>query len=147
MAGTIEIRDKDVNGVVTVELRDLLPFFEAEGQKLIWSIIDLEAIGDLSSIGKTMLGLEQEVKQSPHGLFLEWSELKALAEKFEQIMDLTLVGCQSQEYICPLIPKGDLRGSCEIVIEAIDSSLWSVYARDEEVIQRLTAAFQEVKTL
>ena len=56
----IEISDSD-DGLLTVELQDLLFALPEEAKHLWWSILDLEATGDLGP-GKNMLDLEKRDK-------------------------------------------------------------------------------------
>lgn len=144
MAGTIEIFDKRDSAII--DLPDILAALEPEGQNLRWSILDLEARGDLSRLGTTMQNLEQQIENAPNGLILEWKDLKQLAGEFDQIINGTLAGCRNPE-VLNQINIEDLQSACDIVIQAIDSSLWSVYSRDDGILQKLRSAFREVKTV
>lgn len=48
MPNIIEIKYQDSEGRVAVELIDLLNLIAQDQQQLVWSILDLEAVGDLS---------------------------------------------------------------------------------------------------
>lgn len=143
MAGTIEIFDKRDSAII--DLRDILSALEPEGQNLRWSVLDLEATGDVSRLGTTMLDLEQQVKNAPNGLILEWKDLKQLAGEIDQIINGTVAGCQDPDVLNHLNVQGSLRSTCDIVIEAIDSSLWRVYSSDDGILQKLKSAFRDVK--
>jgi hypothetical protein len=142
----IEIRDTDAQGVLAVELSTLLDFLAAEGPLLTWAILDLYATGDLGD-DRSMLDLERQVAESPTGLLLSWDELGVLASAFTQVIDGVFVGCRNAASIPPLHPKAELYARCEIVLEAVDSTLWAVYARDDRVLQRLQAAFHDVQAV
>lgn len=146
MAGIIEIKDKDAQGGLAVELTHILEVLVPEGCQLLWAILDLEATGDLGD-GKNMLDLEQEVEQSPTGLLMSWDELVSLACAFFQVINTVIVGCKDATAVPKLHPEENLYTSNDIVLEAIDSSLWRVYARDDKVLRRLQRAFRDVKLL
>ena len=144
MPGMIEIRDKDTQGVLVVELSDLLELLAAEGPLLAWAILDLYATGDLGD-DRSMLDLERQIAESPTGLRLSWDELGALASAFTQVIDGVFVGCRDAASIPPLHSKAELYARCEIVLEAVDSTLWAVYARDDRVLRRLRGAFHDIQ--
>lgn len=146
MAGIIEIKDRDAQGGLTVELTHILNLLAPEGRPLSWAILDLEATGDLGG-GKDMLDLEQEIEQSPTGLLMSWDELVSLARAFFQVINTVIVGCKDAASVPKLHPEENLYASSEIVLEAIDSSLWRVYARDDKVLRRLQKAFRDVELL
>lgn len=146
MSGMIEIRDADTQGVLAVELSNLLDLVTVEGSLLTWALLDLYATGDLGD-DRSMLDLERQIAASPTGLLLSWDELRALASAFTQVIDGVFVGCRDVASIPPLHPKAELYARCEIVLEAVDSTLWTVYARDDRVLQRLQAAFHDVQAV
>ena len=140
MTATIEIKADELTRHLPAscpnELAYLLGLLAPRGQRLTWAILDLEAIGHLSD-GTNMLDLERQVAESPTGLVLDWDALVALADDFSQVINATIVGCRHAGSIPPLAPEIDLAASAEIVVEAIDSSLWRVTAQDEQVLARL----------
>jgi hypothetical protein len=147
MAGTIEIFDLDQRDSAIVGLAEILAVLEPEGPNLNWSILDLEGTGDPSRLGTNMLDLEQRVANAPNGLILEWKDLKQLAGALDQIIEGTIVGCRNPEVLTQIHLQSDLPSTCDIVIEAIDSSLWKVYSRDDRILQRLKSAFRDVKSV
>ena len=148
MASIIEIKDRDAQGILAVDLPDLLDLLKPEGATLTWAILDLEATGDLGS-GRGILDLEQKISRSPTGLAMTWDDLRSLAQAFHQVINATVVACQNLASV-PTLVRGDsdsLYNSCEIVLEAIDSSLWRVYSKRPEVIRRLQASFRDVEVI
>ena len=147
MAGIVEVRDSDSRGFLTVELRDFLQVVEPEGRDLIWSILDLEARSDPDKFKGDLLEVEQQVKQSPQGLIFSWDELVAFANALIEVLDAVIVGCKDKKLIPRLIPGDGVFAQCEIGIEAVDSSLWRVYTRDDELLQRVQTAFHDVAVM
>lgn len=136
MGRIIEI-NRNTDGILDVDLIDILNVIEAEGDALSWTLYDLEATGDLGD-GNKMLDLEQEVRDSPTGLRLNWSDLVSLARRLFQVTNATLAGSGA-----PIAASGlsEVYAHSEIVLEAIDSSLWRVYAKSDSVIEKLKRAF------
>lgn len=147
MPGIVEIKDKDEQGPLAVELVDLLDLIKPDGQQLIWAILDLEAVGD--GRGKDILDLEKEMMRSPKGLIFNWDGLVALAGSCNQITNVTVIGCRDIAALPELKPgsESDIYTPSEFVLEAIDSSLWCVYAKDDKVLRRLQQKFQVVEVL
>lgn len=146
MTGKVEIKDEDHGyGCLEVELMDILRLLEQEGQDLTWSILELEATGDADKLGKNMLDIEQEVDCSPQGLIVSWRELVRLANAFHQVINAVIVGSKRTALLTRSTTMSDLYISSELIVEAIDSSIWSVYAKEDVVLQRLQAAFRDVE--
>jgi hypothetical protein len=137
MAKVIEIRDRNQSGILTLELQDLLAFFNESGQSLIWSIQNLEAVGDPEKLKTDLLEIEEQAKKSPHGLILEWEDLLGLAQSLTDVWEVLIIACRNRELIPNLKHGIDRLDSCEIAIELFDSSYWRVCARDDAVIQRI----------
>ena len=68
---------------LSIELKDVLNCI-ADGDKLKWSILFLEAIGD---IGKSMTDFEKEIVNSKDGIIIEWKDLL----DFSKILTLEIV--------------------------------------------------------
>jgi hypothetical protein len=146
MPSIIEIRDRDERGFLDVDLNQVLSHLRKEGPSLSWSILYLYAVGDLGE-GFGMLDLEEKIQASPEGVTLQWETIFDLSHKFRDIYDLILVG-----YHDPHIPKlgpedsrSNLYENCEIVVERDDSSLWRIFARDNDVVDRLRNSFPDAE--
>jgi hypothetical protein len=147
MSGMVEIKDQDEQGIVAVELIDLLNLIKSDGRQLIWAILDLEAVGNIR--GKGMLDLEAEIMRSPKGLILNWDGLVTLARSCNQVVNATVIGCRDIAAMPELKPgsESDIYTPSEFVLEAIDSSLWCVYAKDDKVLRQLQKEFHAVEVL
>jgi hypothetical protein len=143
MPMAIEIRDVNNEGFLTFDLFDLLEQLRPEAEILNWHILDLEATGNLGP-EINMLDFESSIAQSRDGVRFTWEQLVDLSRKLFQIMNLVLVGQKNSHMeISLMIDKKKLYESSEIVIEAIDSSLWLVYAKKDEIIHRLQLKFKQ----
>ena len=146
MSNVIEIKYQDNQGTSTIELIDLLNLIAQDKQKLVWSILDLEAIGDISTIWERgILDLEENIKELPQGLILSWQMLVLLVRKFDQVINTVIVGCQEVSKVPVLQPDIDLDTPCDIVLEFIDSSVWRIYSKDERLLQHLQHEFSNVR--
>jgi hypothetical protein len=141
----IRIQDKKMLGktrVVSVELKDILEEVH-DDNKLYWSILFLEAIGNLGE-GKSLPAFEKQIDQLEIGLLINWEDLKVLANKFQQIIDLRLIAGNNQEVLKRYENDEELYQRCDIVIEMNDSSYWEVFSKDKSFIQRLGDKFKDI---
>jgi hypothetical protein len=146
MSNVIEIKYQDSQGTSTIELIDLLNLIAQDKQQLVWSILDLEAIGDISTIWERgILDLEENINALPQGLILSWQMLVLLVRGFDQVINTVIVGCQEVSKVPILKPDIDLDTPCEIVLELIDSSVWRIYSKDERLLQHLQHEFSNVQ--
>ena len=143
MGGIIEIRDRERGGLVS--LKELLACFEHEGPNLIWSIQDLEAVGDPDKLKIDVLEIEKLAKESPQGLVLRWQELVELAQTLTDVWNAWIVACSYGAPIPKAIYKSEKVDQFEAVIEAFDSSFWRVFARDHSIIHRIASKFHDVR--
>ena len=143
MAEIIEIRDEE-GGVLTANLHQLLEIVGKKGASLVWSILDIEAVGHEEKFQGDLPEMERQAAASPQGLIFKWEELVTLAESLSDVWNLLLVAAHSHESIPRLEYSATDFGHCEIVIECFDSTYWRVYARDDEIIRRLEQSFKDV---
>jgi hypothetical protein len=141
---TIEIKDSDSNGCLAAELIDILRALPAEARQLSWTILDLEAVGDLGT-GKNMLDLEREVRESPSGLHVDWDELLRLASSFFQVINATIVGIKPVSQFPHLANRHEINKLSEVVIEMIDSSLWAISSKSDKFIQSIQTSFHDTE--
>lgn len=110
--------------------------------ELSWSV--MEFWGVARDDETDLVGLEREAAESPTGLTLSATELRGFAAQLLQLIDGIVVGYREGP---PTRLDSDLRTSSEVVIEAIDSTLWRVYARDQAVIDGLRCNYDDVRNV
>ncbi|MGG6269679.1 hypothetical protein ACQ4M3_30250 [Leptolyngbya sp. AN03gr2] len=138
MSALIELSQKNDSGALSIQLIDLLRLIPEEDQKLVWAILDLEAIGDISEVWQAgILDLESQIQQSP--MILNWQDLVKLANSFEDVINLTLVACLSSKLPAVNFKINDPH-SCVFVFELIDSTVWKIYAAHQEKLDRFLNA-------
>jgi len=112
------------------ELLDLV-----DTKVLRWSILEIWAIA--KDDATDVLNLEQRCAASPTGLLVSGAELRLIALQLAQVIDGIFVGYEGDP---PTRVTADLREDCEVVIEAIDSTLWRIYAREAMLMERFVRA-------
>jgi hypothetical protein len=121
-----------------VRLSDLLDRIP-ERPDLNWSVMEIWAIARDDT---DVVALGQRADDSPTGLRMSAAELRDLAARLEQLVDGIAVGYRGDP---PVRDDPDLRTSSAVVIEAIDSTLWRVYADDPTVIERVRRTYRDVR--
>ena len=144
MSGIVEIRELH-GGHLNVQLRDLLSVLEEDGPNLVWSIFDLEAVGDPEKLKIDLLEIERQARELPHGLVLPWADILALAESLVDVWNI-LIAAARAELSIPRLEYGTVNFEpCEVAIEVFDSSFCRVYARNDAIIRRLEASYRDVR--
>ena len=135
----------DKNKYVTVDLPDVLVEIH-NGDRFYWSILDLYFIGYREE-SKPISISEKEIIESERGLFLSWEDLNTLARNFEQVIDLTLIGCFDKDRIKSYETDEEMYEVCDIVIVMFDSCYWEVFTKDKNLIERWAKKFNDVEWL
>lgn len=130
MSAVIELSRTNSAGVLAIGLIDLLQVVPEEDHRLVWAILDLEAIGDISEIWKAgIVDLETQVSSAP--VILNWQDLVKLASLFDQVINLTLVACLNAADI-PAVDFDIQNSACELVFELVDSTIWAIFVKRED---------------
>lgn len=132
-------------GAISVSLQDILVEV-SDGNIYQWSILFFYGSGRLGN-GKTIPAFEKEVNHLERGLFVDWEELKSLASRFDQIIDISVLGCKDKEKILRYQIDQDKYESCDFVIEMIDSGCWEIFSSDIDFINRLAKKFKDIEWL
>ncbi|MFF8510603.1 hypothetical protein ACF064_21195 [Streptomyces sp. NPDC015492] len=112
-----------------VRLADLLPLIPENDW--VWSILEVDGVGVMPN-GMGVQAFEGQVRASPTGYVLGWSELKAFAADLEQNHWLTVVAVGSQDDLVGDELDAEDFSRCLVVLEAFDSGSWTVAARPGE---------------
>ena len=125
------------NGMA-VELAELLAVIPKN--ELVWSIIDFYGIGEAPD-NLSMEEFEQSIRTKPGGFVMSWLELKKFADRLEQTIDCVIIGAKSELDILNANYVGDDFTSCEVVLRALDSTEWHVWARKETLVKKLASVY------
>lgn len=146
MPELIEIHDTTEAGYLAFDLIDILPLLGDNCSSLIWSILDLE-VRSKANVGLNVPELERKCRETPRGLIVTWDELRRLASKFKQTIDGVFVGCLERTMVPRLDRQETWHDLCEVVIEAIDSTSWRIYAKDGRLLDNVKGRFHEWRSL
>lgn len=124
-----------------VQLGDLLDAIP-DADELVWSVMELWAVA--RDDNTDFVTIERKAAESPTGLRLSTSELRELAARQMQLIDGIVVGYRDDP---PTRSDADLRASSEVVIEALDSTLWRISTRDRAVIDAVRRNYHDVRTV
>jgi hypothetical protein len=120
--------------LLSVNLNDILECVE-NGEIYHWSILWLEAIGDLGS--KSMLDFEEEVKKSENGLSIELRDLLSLSNRFKQIIEIVLIGDKLLSNVRKYSSDEEMISSLDFTIILENTPYWMVYTEDLKTINRI----------
>lgn len=135
------IRISDIKNGMCVPFYEILEEIN-NGSELYWSILFLFAHGFIG--GNKGIPDFKQVRNSEKGLIISWIELNSLARRFEQIIDLTLIGCKDLNLLHRYEEDQTMYETCDITIEMIDGGYWEVFSQDGSLIARLAKKFKEI---
>lgn len=122
--------------VLAVELSDILECIEY-GDVLVWSILWLEIIGDIST---SVPELEKSIQKSKNGLPMEWNDLKKLASRIDQVIEMLLIADNNPSNLKRYNNDQEMYDTCEFTIELIDSSYWLIHSPKAENLNKIKKA-------
>lgn len=105
-----------------------------------WSILDFYGVGKLL-IGMSMEKFEETARSMPGGYLFSWSELKAFAGQIEQTWDCLIVAAESKQNLIAADLEKDNFSRCLLVLQAMDTTTWSVGAREEQLFKNINKNF------
>lgn len=105
---------------------------------LLWRILYHDGVG-VAPNGMTMDAFEAAIRASPDGYRATWDELVVLSAGLEQTWDCLIVGSPPDIPIEAATVEAAGFPGCEFVIEAFDSSTWTIGATDDGVCDVLAA--------
>jgi hypothetical protein len=124
--------------VLLGDLLDAIPTTD----EFSWSIMELWGVA--RDDGTDVVALERSALSSPTGLEVSGGQLRELASRLLQLNDGIVVGYRGAP---PTRTDVDLRLSADVVIEAIDSTLWRIYARDSAIVDAVRRKYDDVCTV
>lgn len=119
--------------VIYINLIDILEVIPNKND-YNWAILFLEAIGHLGEKG-SLLSLEKNIKNAENGFYITWDEIHKLFPKFDQIIDLDLIGCKNKSKLHRYDNDKEMYESCDIVIRMVDSCYWEIYSHTKSLLE------------
>lgn len=127
---TLKLAKLDENGILSVELQDILKALESYGHELRWSILWIRGTPRAESPQYEPVVFAQET-----GLVTDWDGLIEVGNQFLQIEDAWIVGTMPTS---PLpIRQHEMDSTYLIVIEAVDSTYWLISGDNELMMHQL----------
>jgi hypothetical protein len=107
----------------------------------IWSILEFYGVGVPPS-GMTMAEFEKAARSIPGGYCFSWPDLKAFARHLDQTYDCLIVAVESKNDLAPIELNANKFDRCQIVLQALDSTKWSIGTNSKLVMEEFTKHFQ-----
>jgi hypothetical protein len=116
----------DTSNVLSVKLADILKYIK-DGENFKWSILFLSGVLERYS-NESIEILEQNINKSKVGFLLEFKELQLFSNKFQQIIEILIIGDKDVSNLKRYTEGKKMFQKCDIVLELVDSSYWIVNA-------------------
>jgi hypothetical protein len=145
MQKVIKIKDQVNEYFLSVTLNDLLDNITPFVKDYKWAIYELDASVKDGGF-PNYLELINKIDQVETGYCISWCELKSLASKLDQVINLTLVACDTNSYFGKYENSHKWRERYSIVIEILDGEYWEVYSSNEELISCLQNKYSDIET-
>lgn len=126
---------------LTVSLSDITSEI-LDGNKYFWDILWI--YDDFSNENNK---LQDEIEKSISGINLSWDMLLKLSKNFVSLVDIEIIANKDPKKNIKYKSDQSMYENCDIVIQLIDSSYWIVTSKDEDLIERLSKKFKNVKPL
>jgi hypothetical protein len=134
---------KDVRFQKKVSLKMLLDDIGSLGNDYLWSVLELEAEGDLGD-AKAYIDIDNGIK-SQNGYCLTWDKLNELAAKFDQVINIIIVAGKDVNFIAA--HKSDLDNmhrSFPLIISILDGDFWELVTSDDNLVDRIKSRYEHV---
>lgn len=128
------------NDTVRVELSDILKEVQ-NGDRFYWSILEIEASGYLGE-GRTYKQLEEEVNDSTNGFYITWDDLNSLSKKFNQVVWITIIGCEDKNLLRCYANDQEMYSTCDFVIVMFDGWFFEIFTKEKSLIDQLKKKIQ-----
>ena len=150
------------------DIADLLALVENERAVWAWALFPMGERTEISGDelpdetpfgGMTVWELSAKVDDTENGIRLSWDQLRTFAKAVRQTIWGTFIACADQDAFCHLKSlyldewgyvdraTDEYYALTEVVFQAVDSSYWLVYAKDDLILRGIGSAFRDVETL
>ncbi|MBK7980284.1 MAG: hypothetical protein IPK06_09880 [Ignavibacteriae bacterium] len=140
-----KIKITDGGELLTFDLVDILNCIKDVGSNYNWAILDIYLTSKNNS-NLNVLEFENEVNAKNELFKINFIDMLNLSSKFNQVIDGKFIAFKGN-FNNELIEIKDLEEKFDVVIEAIDSSYWTVFSKDELIIELLKSTFRKVEIL
>jgi hypothetical protein len=163
MIEVLRIKDLSERRVLGFDLRDLLDLVADEGPCLHWAAVPMGESTFITGNGgprdEEAFGLAERVDDSGVCIPLDWHDLVDLSNSILQTIWGTFVGVRNEADLADVpnlfldrwhyVDRANARfyETVDLAFQAVDSSFWLVWARDDTVRERIRGAFEDVETI
>jgi hypothetical protein len=112
----------DADGVLALDLKDLMALVAPRDLNDLWFVRGVEALDEENALNRL------SDSKTP----IQGSDLAALAQKVDQVID--------GEFGCPASAE-----PTRVLFRAVDSTCWEVVTDDEQLLRRVRAQFRDVR--
>lgn len=95
----------------------------------------ITAIGNPDDL--SVLDFEEKVNKSVDGFILDWKELEDLSRRFNQIIELLIIGDQDKANLYRYSTDEEMYEKCCYTLELVDPSYWIVTSKNDDVIKKM----------
>jgi hypothetical protein len=142
MGRALEIRD--TRNRVFLHMSEVLGAVEPEARGMHWTILDLGEAFAPDGSDYDVLAVDRQVRASQAGLQLTFDELVDFAGRLQQVIDGLFIGCRDAvKFPRRDDPDSVIVDRSDMVLAALDSTLWVVAASDE-TLDRIAKRFERV---
>lgn len=140
-----KIKIMDGDEFLSFDLVDILKCIRDRSIIYNWAITDLYCTSKHES-NLNAKDLEEQVNSKENLFVIDFNSLMILSTKINQTIDGKFIA--SKTNFPKILPDSSkLEESFDIIIEAIDSSYWTVYSKDLIIIKLLMGKFKNTKVV
>lgn len=133
------------NNYLAITLSDILNEIDG-GDEFYWLITFLDGMPNKEK-AELVMQYQTEINESDNGHYLDWNELKKLSEKYFQRYEIEVLGCSDKDLLRKYKNDEEMIKNCNIVIIEIDCTCWEVYAKDQNLIEKLKFKFKKTEII
>jgi len=133
MKKLIVIKDLDNKGQLNVSLSQLLNCLDSVGNNYRWSILEFEALGNFDN-NFNYQTINEAIEKTTGGFKLSWGQLKQLAEKCNQVVNLVLVADIKIENFTAKESYQTIIKKYPLVISIEDGDYWEIYTANSILV-------------
>jgi hypothetical protein len=139
-----KIKIMDSGEILSFDLVDILNCIKDIGGNYNWAILDIYITSKHNS-NLNVLELENEINSKDELFKISFVDLLNLSSKINQVIDGKFIASKGD--FNKIIDIIELEEKCDIVIEAIDSTYWTVFSKDRRIIELLKSKFEKVEIM
>jgi hypothetical protein len=165
MPGLIRVGANHESNSLEFDIAELVALVGEAGVRWLWNVnLEWAILMDEQESQPHPLIVRKvfdQTKTTKKSVTMSWEEMRALAASIRQTIWGDYIACEKAEYFTRLSAlylnddgynyidrvHENFYTLTEIVFQAVDSSFWLIYVKDDTLLERIATAFQNVETL